>query len=360
MSQAASSPKFGQRFDPRFISASLDPLTIRYLAAIIGERGYDPDIIFRGLGFDAKDLANPAFKISYRQASLAIVRVQKALKEDALGLLSGSRQHLTSLGPLGLCMMACATFGEAVQLGLRYQNSAGVLVQIDGDMTSEGLEIIAKPTFHESGIEPFLIEELFAALINVAKGLIGLDYVPKRVELAYSPPPYAAKYESVLRCPVDFNCARNRLISEQQWLEHRLAMHDPYVRDTMISQLDGLHLEACTKTDLLNTIERSLLKDLQNVPSLHSIARDMNMSERTLRRRLDELAFSFQDIHDSVRKMKSFELLQDARYSLQDVATETGFAETRSFRRAFKRWTGISPSEFSANLAQADTATIAR
>jgi AraC-like DNA-binding protein len=71
----------------------------------------------------------------------------------------------------------------------------------------------------------------------------------------------------------------------------------------------------------------------------------MNMSERTLRRRLLAAGFRYQVLVDSVRKARSLELLSHSRLPVAAVAQEMGFADVRSFRRAFRRWMGVAPTE---------------
>jgi AraC-like DNA-binding protein len=69
------------------------------------------------------------------------------------------------------------------------------------------------------------------------------------------------------------------------------------------------------------------------------------MSERSLRRKLTDSGFSCQGLVESVRKARALELLSYSNRSIAEVAAETGFADVRNFRKAFKRYTGVLPSE---------------
>jgi AraC-like DNA-binding protein len=72
----------------------------------------------------------------------------------------------------------------------------------------------------------------------------------------------------------------------------------------------------------------------------------VGLSARTLHRRLAEAGTSFEKLLDETRRELAAEYVRRTDYSVGEVAYLLGFAETSSFNRAFRRWTGKSPSEF--------------
>jgi AraC-like DNA-binding protein len=72
-------------------------------------------------------------------------------------------------------------------------------------------------------------------------------------------------------------------------------------------------------------------------------AQHFQMSERHLRRQLSAEGCSFQNLRQHVLENKAKQLLQQS-LSISEVSQQLGFSELREFRRAFKRWTGLSPS----------------
>lgn len=80
------------------------------------------------------------------------------------------------------------------------------------------------------------------------------------------------------------------------------------------------------------------------------IASALCMSERTLRRRLQEEGCTFQQVVDEVRRTWAEELLADSRLALDRIAERLGYAEAASFIHAFKRWTQLTPREFRRQL----------
>ena len=81
---------------------------------------------------------------------------------------------------------------------------------------------------------------------------------------------------------------------------------------------------------------------------MQSVARKLAMSVATLRRRLEEEGGSFSEIVDGVRAELARRYLGERERAISEVAFLLGFAETPSFYKAFKRWTGVTPAEYRA------------
>jgi AraC-like DNA-binding protein len=102
--------------------------------------------------------------------------------------------------------------------------------------------------------------------------------------------------------------------------------------------------QAAGRTTIVLTVERAIRRQLPGVPSLGELAASLNLSERTLRRRLSDGGIGYQGLVDQIRQARALELILASRTPLAQVAAQTGFSDARALRRAFKRWTGQVPS----------------
>ena len=100
------------------------------------------------------------------------------------------------------------------------------------------------------------------------------------------------------------------------------------------------------QSDVVYEIRQRLIKSPGNFPTMAEVAREMAVSERTLRRQLKQQEISFQEIFDSVREKIAVEYLRTSKLPLEDIAYLVGFSEVGSFYRAFKKWTGTTPLDF--------------
>ena len=80
----------------------------------------------------------------------------------------------------------------------------------------------------------------------------------------------------------------------------------------------------------------------------------LTLSERSVRRKLAQEALSFRGLLEDSRRSRALDLITNGRSSMTQAAAETGFSDARSFRRAFRRWTGSAPSAFKAERALED------
>jgi AraC-like DNA-binding protein len=90
-------------------------------------------------------------------------------------------------------------------------------------------------------------------------------------------------------------------------------------------------------------VRHALLSSRGRFPSAKEVASSLNMSERTLRRRLDEEATSFMQIVDDVRNHLARQYLSETKLTIAEVGELLGFDDVANFRRAFKRWNGYPP-----------------
>ena len=81
-------------------------------------------------------------------------------------------------------------------------------------------------------------------------------------------------------------------------------------------------------------------------PSMQSIARELSITPQTLNNRLKKESVSFQHLKDDVLRDRAIRLLLGDQHSVEEIAFRLGYREARSFTRAFKRWTGSSPTGF--------------
>ena len=89
-------------------------------------------------------------------------------------------------------------------------------------------------------------------------------------------------------------------------------------------------------------------------PSAEQVAKTLNMSVSTLRRRLLEEETTYQKIKDDCRRQSSIDYMNSPELSINDVAGLMGFDEPSAFFRSFKRWTGMTPGEYRQSSAYAD------
>jgi AraC-like DNA-binding protein len=191
------------------------------------------------------------------------------------------------------------------------------------------------------------IETLAAGIVLTLARLTTCPPIPLAVTFRHAVPPSIAEHTRLLGSVVRFDQAENAVVYPTSALSAGMLSADPSLLEVFEGdarrRLEQLQSHGAV-SERVQAIVVARLKG--EVPSLATVASELAMSERSVQRSLSEEATSYREIVDAVRKeMALSHLLQPGR-SAADVAFLLGFSEPSAFTRAFRRWTGSSPSQF--------------
>lgn len=340
--------------------ANIVPNTARSLVALLEDRGVAAERLCRGQGFTVDDLMNQALLLSHQQMRTLILRARRLLDDPAIGLASGARQTAVSWGLPGLAMLTCETFGEAIDYGLAHQSQAGAMLVHVFDADEREVRIELSPRLFDTAIEAFLVEESFAGAWAVARSLLGASFRLLRVELAYARPAHDEAYRRLFRCAVHFGAGSHCLVFEPHWLGARLPGYDRVTCGLVRQQLNRLLQRPLGRHDVVESVESRLRFGVGQAPLQPELARAVNVSDRTLRRRLQAQETNFRALRDTTRYERARDLLSHTALTIADVAAAVGYADARAFRRAYKRWSGHLPADFRRQALAASSEGIAK
>ncbi len=330
--------------DARALTEQVAPVFLRVVLEAAQRLGIGSASLCRGLGFSANDLEAPGFTVSHFEALTVMRRALSAIGNPTLGLELGMQSNIANRGALALGLLASATLGEALGLMLRHPASAGLLVAVTEETSPHQHALRATSRFESHDIEPFLVDKLFTGLVRLCRQGVSVGYAPIAVELVRQPPADVKPYEAYFRSPVRFGAPLNRLVSDVSWMDFPLptanAMSLRYAEDLLSAEASRTGESAVGLT-----VARAIRQTLPQSSSSAEVASSLHLSERTLRRRLMESGLSYRKMQDEGRKSRALALVLNGQMDLSAVALETGFADISNFRRAFKRWTGRTPTE---------------
>lgn len=329
------------------------------LAQIVGN-GMAPGALFHGLPLLASDFDVPGFRVTHAEAITVIRRALGLLVEPGLGLSLGQRSRLTDQGALALGLLAAATLREAIELALRFPRSAGYLLALNVQPGPMQHTLHAEAMASDEDLAPFLVDLTFASMVRQFRQITGADYAPAEVQLVRPRPANAAAYEAHFGCPVRFGCARNLLASDASWLDRPLPMASAMSSRLASQLLDGEAGSTLALSSVGLAAERLIRRSLPRLVAPADVAAALFVSERSLRRKLALDGLSFRALLDDGRKAMALELMLCGLQSVQQVATATGFADVGTFRRAFKRWVGVTPATMHAGAVRALAEAVAR
>ena len=332
--------------DASFSAAAIPPIVVAGIIDFGNKQGLSAEHWIRGTGLSLQQIYQPQTLVSFRQTAIVIRRALRDFPDSALGLRLGAQTGLVSFGMLGFAMMSCPNLKQAFEVGIQHHQAAGSLMNVvaHSDPHETALELIER--FKQPELLPFLCEEIFSSSFTLFKQINPNFSSLRRIELSYSSPSYAAEYETFFQCPIYFNQPANKLVFSSALLNESIATYSPVSLSTTLSACNQLVKPEVITQDMISSIQQLLLEHLPVRLSMLQVAEMLNVTERTLRRNLTELNTSFSTLRDSVLQHQARHLLTDTDLSIGNISAELGFSDIRDFRRAFQRWTGVSPSQF--------------
>lgn len=274
----------------------------------------------------------------------------------AAALAIGAGVKPRHVGVLGYLVLASETLAEALQAYQRYERlfyGADLAeVQVEGDQIElrwprrEGLD----GSLHDPcGI---------AALVTFMQEQVAAPPPPSLIGFPLPAPASAAEegaYAAFFQCPVRFGDSHTRIRFPLAYLGLPMLHSDPGLRLLLDQQARAL-LAALPATDEFDrSLQHTLLKLLpEGQASVARAASLLNVSVRTLQRRLDARGLNWQQILDRSREELARQYLTDHGLALTDIALLLGFSEQSAFTRAFKRWTGQTPAQLRKREREAE------
>lgn len=296
-------------------------------------------------GLNPEDLEGAGKKLSLHQLSRLVNTGHKILQRDDMGLELGNRLTLTSYGMAGVVAMAQPTYGEALNSASRLCEAIFPALNMEFTETPSSVVLRISESLKMETNTHFFIELIFVNFYNIFHYLVGDQYEPVAIKFAYPEPSYGKRYRTYFRCPLKFSHSSNEFEVSKAIANKPLALANSIVSKIAEEQV----LAAAPNIDITifpKKVRLLLARNIGSFPSLERAARMLGMSGRTLRRQLFCSGTTFQAELDKVRKEFAISLLEERKKSITQIALLLGFNDSSAFSRAFKRWTGVTPSQY--------------
>ena len=190
-------------------------------------------------------------------------------------------------------------------------------------------------------------EATLASAVSLIRQTSSPRFRPQTVQLKHAAPRSVSAHERYFGCPVHFASDQDALTISGHVLDRPNHLSDDGISRFLIGHLDAEIESLGTEIPVQSLVEREISRSLSaGIPRMVDVARRLAMSERTLQRRLAERNLSFKDLVADTRRHVAMNLLSESSYPLTEVAFLSGFSDQSAFNRAFKRWTGHTPTAF--------------
>jgi len=326
------------------------------IATLLNENGVNADHALGTIGLNFDSLHESSHQVTFPQV-IGMHRYARSQSPPYFYEIDlGSRLHLTAYGPAGFAIMSSRSFADALDVINRFWtlfNLRHSIVTIQMPENQTRLRFKRRVELPDDIAGPSLLLDICKVLVML-RDLFGSDMVPQSISVPACPEKSRQAFAAFAGCEVvEGSYAYIGLPSSQLDRPHPLA-HDLTYRAN-IHECEKIISRYRRIPPLLEKVRRQITDLTCGAPALSEIAGRLAMSERTLRRRLQDLGTSYTAIIEDIRFESAKELLMLGTLTIEQIAERLGYTETANFRHAFRRWAGCSPQAF--RLSQQDIAT---
>ena len=271
------------------------------------------------------------------------------------GLRVGQSVTPGSYPVLGMTLLSCSSLRQVLEQIVRYESlnhDLGVSNLIFGN-TESHYRWTPNPLYipDQKDLLGFhLVMSVFAGIKTFAPWLINRIIPVERVcFMAPAPKNIASykEYKDFFNAELQFNQPENSITVKSEVLAWPVLNGDSASFDALTSHAESLLLTRDNQQDIIWQLKSILPGALRGqVFRIDEVASQLNMSARTLQRKLKESGQGYQVLLDEVRKHLSELYLEEGKLSMNEIAFLVGYQEQSSFNHAFKGWNGVSPTTY--------------
>lgn len=325
--------------------------SVQLLTQLGLDHGLSVEHCLRDTGLSPLQLAELHSEIEGAQELQLICNLIEALPtQDDLGLQAGLRYQLTTYGIWGYALLSSQSFRQAADLGLRYLDLTFAFNRISLHEDADQAHLQLDGSHLPDQVRDFLLLRDTVAVMVIQRELTGNRMPLDRVQLSMPAPADTARFIEQFGLLPEFACAENRISFSRHLLDLPLPRANPHSTQLCEQQCQALLAKRQVRSGLAGQIRDRLLSTPGRLADMEVIASELNISSRTLRRRLEEQGSSFRQLQEEVRQALAEELLAIASLSQEDIAERLGYSEVSNFLHAFKRWKGLTPGQYRQTL----------
>ncbi len=337
-----------------------EPVPLAFTRALLVQAsayGCDTSAMLNAAGFPFDPMSPPPEPVfvSVEQYSRLCVELFRAIGDEGGGVLGENPTPYGTTRLLLFAVLRCASLRQAMTRAIEFN---GCCRERQGEVRVNELRIDEAEglaSLHylsgDPGANPQSQQGVLCGMamwLRLCGWLIGQYIDVVSASCAGPEPDDPGPVRHFFHCPVAFCSDSNSVTFSIRHLDAALVRSEEELREFMrVAPYHVVIKPVASDASITNRIRQILGNDLaRELPSFDDLTGALNMSARTLRRRLEKEGTSYQKIKDNARRDVAISLLSRDRLTVSEVAERVGFSDPSAFHRSFKKWTGQSPGAY--------------
>ena len=301
----------------------------------------------RGLPLTSMLWVSSEDKLALKQFQQLITNAIKLAGNAEMGLDFGRRLTFTGDGVLGLGPMACNTLMESLHFACRTTTVLNPQVEWKMEAEDEYVRITIEEAIPWKDLQTFMVDTSLSVISTMVRHCSAEAADQVRFFFKYEPANDIDVYATSLSSELNFQSHFNGVLIPLECCSAPMPISNPTaVRKAEKALADQIEYIGNQHLNLLRPIQQWVANKKRGIPTNQEVADLFHISSRTLNRRLNAAGTTFKDVIAEVRHNLAVEYLCSDKHSIDEISDLLGYSNSSSFGKAFKGWSGMSPSHY--------------
>ena len=327
-------------------SMAVTPIAfVRAIVEAYEKCGKDPSQALHSAQIKPAFLRQSEHRISALQMERISGAAMQELDDEGLGWFS-RRLPWGSYGMLARASISAPNLGVALQRWCRHHGLIADDIRLKLTSTCDLATLTITEHTALKSLREFCLVSVVRNFHGLACWLIDSRIALQSVQFPFSAPEHQDVYSVLFSCPTAFESVSAAISFDARYLSLPLRRDEVALQQMLQHALPLTVLQYRRDRLLVQRVRQALILQPEDTHSADDLAALLAVSSRTLHRQLKEEGASLQALKNEVRRQRAQELLLRTKRPVKQLAQATGFKNEKSFIRAFRGWTGLSPTEF--------------
>lgn len=329
---------------------TLSPLFAMYIRNYLLDHDVDPQVVFAECGLSIERGGDAAKPLSVMNVVQLFDAASRHTRNDFPGLRMGQHYHFESPGILISTILAAPSVEEAIWTLHHYDRFVDSAIETtfctENDLAIFSTTVADSPGYSVHHLNEYLLTFIVNTLNKTTRKPVPL----REVSFEHHRDKNFAPLEQFFGLRPRFSQPVNRICFDRSYLQEQFFTSNKLLYQILTDAMKNYFSSSSEKFSLINAVAREILREIgPGSPTIGRVAHNMALSARTLRRRLADEGYNFQQVKNMAREQRAKHCLSRTSMPLSEIALELGFSELSSFSRAFRLWAGMSPQQYREN-----------
>jgi len=319
---------------------------LNFISATLSRFGIELSCLLQGTDIEPQGLSDREYKI-HKDQIITFYRNILTLDIPGISLVLGDSIKPKDYGLYGCTLLCSKSLRSALEFSIRYHDLVTKTVNMSLHVNSESGQSFLRfeDLLHASDLKEFNIELQCVIVLSLVRDCLECNsFAFDALSFTFDKPKHSQLLEQYFDCPISYGEQYNEFVFNEDKYSLVTPRSNPFAMPLLLAQCDTVLKSVLTKNEFLMTINEWIAANMHKELCAESLASDLYITPRTLRRKLSDLGTSFSGITKELRCSAAKKLLIETQLTIEDIGCTIGFNDASNFRAAFKKWTGQTPS----------------